>query len=112
MVSFLDHSRQRGSTSVCAMSWTTIPGRNCVKTHIVVLFQITQGSECLPVNVQCTGLPFQDELMLILIRASLSFFQITPGSEGLPVNVQCAGLPFQEELVLRLMKEIELGLNK
>ena len=66
---------------------------------LLSLFQITPGSKGLPVNVQCAGLPFQEQLVLSLML--LFVFQITPGSKGLPINVQCAGLPFQEELVLR-----------
>ena len=32
------------------------------------VFQITPGSEGLPVNVQCVGLPFQEELVLRLMK--------------------------------------------
>ena len=32
------------------------------------IFQITVGSEGLPVGVQCAGLPFQEELVLRIMK--------------------------------------------
>lgn len=48
--------------------WVYTVTNNELRTQFLLIFQATVGSEGLPVAVQCVGLPYDEELVLQLMK--------------------------------------------